>query len=423
MFYLGSKIFVLVNIALSIVLYSIFSTTTYLVLSLLISNVYAIWQCRRFQLPLITIIFIFTYNIQYYYYYFEGAQFGPREQFQDPFYYENGILINLLQLFSFILCFRGGVNNEINLFTKIKDINSSIKAYYFCFVVCLFVIIYLFTRGTNLLFSSGNLYELYVSNLDSIGGIAVYFYIFFFLMFIFKPKIGYEKFLHLIFLLYLFYGVSRGTRMLIVPPILIYFFYFFENRFNWKWIIGLSGFGLFILTIIDRFKNNISLFQNNTRGSNIIINNQSELLYVGNAISGVISTGSVDFIDRIKILLGLLITSIIPPSFLPGDYKFPHFLSLHGAETGGGGLAPFAFFVILGYLGPLVLGAFLALICNYIYSPLKGSFLSNLFCGACLLFFVRWYSYDINLMVRLPIYILISFFCIIFFVNKKNIKL
>ena len=56
-----------------------------------------------------------------------------------------------------------------------------------------------------------------------------YFYIFFFLLFIYRPSPIYNIVIGFILAWYLLFALSRGTRMLMVPPVLIFFFYFFEN--------------------------------------------------------------------------------------------------------------------------------------------------------------------------------------------------
>lgn len=123
-----------------------------------------------------------------------------------------------------------------------------------------FVLYYLQRQGTNLLFAEGDLYDLYRENLESISGFAVYFYIFFFLLFIYRPSPIYNIVIGFILAWYLLFALSRGTRMLMVPPVLIFFFYFFENKFKSSWIIIFSTIGLLLLRIIDRFKNNLPLF-------------------------------------------------------------------------------------------------------------------------------------------------------------------
>lgn len=60
----------------------------------------------------------------------------------------------------------------------------------------------------------------------------------------------------------------------------------------------------------------------------------------------------INGIDRLELLGGYLITCIFPPSLLPDNLKYPHYLGTIHVDFGGGGIIVFAFYVMLGMLGP-----------------------------------------------------------------------
>lgn len=419
------KLIVLINSLIALVGFALFASSGYLIYSLIATNCVAVFLCRKNQVTLITLIFIFTYNFHYYLQY-QGAQLSPYLEFQNSFYYGIGVAINLVLLTSFIsfLDIDSIKNKEkLAVFSLIINRVSSEILYYVCFFCCLVIIAYLSTKGYNLFYSNGNLYELYKLNLDSIGGIAVYFCIFFFCMFVFKPSNLGALCIHIVFYMFLLFALSRGTRMLIVPPLLIYFFYFFENKISSIFLVGFAGFGMAILTAIDRFKNGINIFEDNTKGSDIIINNQAEILYGANGVIAIIHEGFVPIFQRVKLAYGLFLTGFIPPGMFNDSWKYPHFTSLYNASAGGGGLASIGFYAMFSWFGPILLGMYLAIMCNYTYSSKKRNIFVRLTFAMSFFMVTRWYAYDANVLIRLPFYTII-FFCIcIFSIGKGAEKL
>lgn len=377
------------------------------------------------QLVLIGVIYIFSYNFHYYLEY-TGSQLSPYTEYQMPILYGIGAAINLLTLCGFVFFINDRLNKnlmKVSLFKKLQDVVPSSTLYYINFLLCLAIIGYLTTRGVNLFWASGDLYELYKFNLDSIGGIGVYFGIFFFYMLLYKPYKKSMFLIHLIFFSFLIFAISRGTRMLIVPPLVMYFLYFFENKFKWQWIIGLAGLGMFILTAIDRFKNGIGLFEDNTKGSDLIINNQAEILYGANGVIYLVYNNIVDVFSRLKLLLGLFLTSVLPPGIFHDSWKYPHFTSIYNASAGGGGLSTVGTYAMFSWAGPIILGAYIALIGNHLYSEAKRSIYPRIWFTMTLLMITRWFTYDLNVMFRLPFYTFIVFICYVSLTGKEEKKI
>lgn len=339
----------------------------------------------------------------------EGYQLSPYTQFQSQELYGIAVCLNIIFMLGYMIALKEPKTKEKELycFAKIKQAYPSRKVFRILTGICLIILLYLQTKGENLFFATGNLYEVYRRNLEDIGGVAVYFYIFYFLLFIFLPSVKYKKYIIVVLMFYLVYALSRGARMLMVPPLLIYFFYAFERKFSSKYLIFFSLIGLFLLTAIDRFKNNLPLFDFNRSNHGIIISNQSELLYVGNIICGVIRDEIISLYDRFVLLVGYIGTIILPPTLLNDSFKFPHFIMHLNIENGGGGIIVFAYYSMLGFLGVLGLGILLACMLNRIYTSSK----QGIIIRSCLLFsflmFTRWYSYDPNLIFRLPFYFLL----------------
>lgn len=403
------KIIMLSMIVVVSVGYLLFGWDKPLIGILLLVNFCVIYWARNMQLPMVIFIFMFTYNFHYIYNWL-GIQLSPYEQFQKMDYYNISAMLNLLFFAGVISIMKinGNKDQKRSAFSVIKDKENSTIFFSICAVCCLLILFYLQRQGTNLLFAEGELYDIYKDNLESIGGAAVYFYIFFFLLFVYR----YSPYCNIIIVLilgwYLLFALSRGTRALIVPPLLIFFFYYFENRFRSSWIIVFSMLGLFLLKVMDRFKNNLPLF-GGEEANKILINNQSELLYGGNVMIGSVQEIMINMVDRLELLGGYLMTCILPPALLPDNLKFPHYLlSLH-LEFGGGGIIVFVFYVILGICGPFILGLYLGFSVNYVYERKKPNHYAVLFFILSFFMITRWYSYDSNLLFRLSFYMLLVF--------------
>ncbi|PRY53665.1 hypothetical protein B0I27_103135 [Arcticibacter pallidicorallinus] len=419
------KLCVLVNAIAAITLFFLTGSRDYLIWTLLGTNILAVLVCRNMQLLLVAVLYIFTYNFHYYLE-FTGAQLSPYTEFQNAYYYGVGASVNLVVLVSFILFVNVMINSgaiKRGVFTSLKSKLSSNTLYLINTIVCALIICFLTTRGSNLFFAIGNLYELYRDNLDAIGGIGVYFSIFFFAMFVFKPEKTSSLPVHLIFFSFLLYALSRGTRMLIVPPLLMYFFYFFENRFSWKWIICFAALGMFVLTAIDRFKNGLGIFEDNTAGSNILINNQAEILYGANGTIFLIQNEVVPVLARLKLSFGLFFTSFIPPGLFDESWKYPHFTGIYNVSAGGGGLASIGIYAMLSWAGPALLGAYLALIGNYLYSSSRKSLYYCVWFTISLFMVTRWYTYDLNVLFRLPFYSIVVIVFYVLILKKSSTKL
>ncbi|WP_164720123.1 hypothetical protein, partial [Butyricimonas faecihominis] len=100
-------------------------------------------------------------------------------------YYGISAMLNLLVFAGVILVVRlnGNKTRERTTFSFLKEKEKSFVWFWVCVAVCILILYYLQRQGTNLLFAEGDLYDLYRENLESISGFAVYFYIFFFLLF------------------------------------------------------------------------------------------------------------------------------------------------------------------------------------------------------------------------------------------------
>ena len=65
-----------------------------------------------------------------------------------------------------------------------------------------------------------------------------------------------------------------------------------------------------------------------------------------------------------------------------------------------------SFYVMLGVLGPVLLGVYLGYIINYVYEKKNPNYYLSLFFVLSFFLVTRWYSYDANLLFRLSFYTL-----------------
>ena len=400
------KCILLLGIFLSIAGYLLLGLDKQMVYVLLVVNVLVIYYTRNMQAAMLIFIFILTYNIHYLYNW-QGVQLSPYVQFQKMEYYGISSMLSLLLFAGVIIAMKlnGNKERKRSTFSYLKDKERSKLWFGVCCMVCVLILLYLQRQGTNLLLAGGDLYNVYRDILESISGLAVYFYIFFFLLFVYRPDALYNIAIGVILIWYLWFAMTRGMRMLMVPPMLICFFYFFENKFRSVWIVVFAALGVFLLSAINRFKNNLPIW-GSAEKSDILINNQSELLYGSNAVIGTVQEMMINFVDRMELFGGYVITCLLPPSVLPDSLKFPHYLSGLHVEFGGGGLIVSSFYVMLGVLGPVLLGVYLGYIINYVYEKKNPNYYLSLFFVLSFFLVTRWYSYDANLLFRLSFYTL-----------------
>ena len=401
------KCVLLLAIFLSIAGYLLMGWDKQMVYVLLAINVLVIYYVRNMQAAMLIFIFMLTYN-SHYLYNWQGIQLSPYEQFQKMDYYNISSMLSLLLFAGVLLVVKlnGNKERKRSTFSYLRDRENSKMWFWTCAVLCVLILLYLQRQGTNLLFAGGDLYSVYRDNLESVSGLAVYFYMFFFLLFIYRPNALYNMVIGAVLVWYLWFAFTRGMRMLMVPPMLMCFFYFFENKFRSVWIIVFAGLGVFLLSAINRFKNNLPLWGGEEK-SDILINNQSELLYGSNAVIGTVQEVLINVVDRLELFGGYIISCVLPPSVLPDSLKFPHYLSGLHIEFGGGGLIVSSFYVMLGALGPLLLGVYLGLMINYVYAKKAPNYYVVLFFVFSFFLVTRWYSYDANLLFRLSFYVLV----------------
>lgn len=401
-----TKCILLSVIVLSITGYLLFSWDEQMVYVLLAVNLLVVYFSRNMQAAMLIFIFMFMYNFHYLYNW-QGIQLSPYGQFQKMDYYNYSSMLSLLLFSGVILTMRlnGNSLRKRSIFSFLKNRECSVVWFWVCTCVCCVILFFLQRQGINLLFASGDLYSLYRDNLDSVSGLAVYFYIFFFLLFIYRPNPFYNVVIWIILIWYLWFALTRGMRMLMVPPVLMCFFYFFENKFRSIWIIVFSGLGVFLLSAINRFKNNLPLWGGENE-TDVLINNQAELLYGSNAAIGTVREMMIGVIDRLELFGGYIVSCLFPPSVLPDSLKFPHYLATLHLEFGGGGLIVSSFYVMLGVMGPMLLGMYLGWIINYVYERNNTNCYLSLFFVFSFILVTRWYSYDANLLFRLSFYTL-----------------
>ncbi|MEZ9558277.1 hypothetical protein AB4248_25830 [Vibrio splendidus] len=410
----------------------LFSLTDLALLTIMISNLVLflgiLYQVRAQPPILATLVFLFSYFC-YYFYFLIGYKLGPYVLYQHEYYY---IYSNYLWL-----CFLSGffffIKPEFSRLQHSYDLgreliskfpNSNVL-FYFYFSICTFIITKLIFDSSNVIFSTSK-YQAYLDNLDSVGGISVLFFCFYVTasLYINPFRTGFKRLLlYAITVVYIYFSITRGMRMLFVSILMVNYILFFYNKFDCKRVIIMMLMGFLLLLSINKLKHDIvddgQLY--NLNGEKYVLVNQAQILYGGAAAIGAVEDKLFTLHDRLGVSAGLLLESIIPPTFLPRDIKYPSVLH-DRVDFGGGGLFIFVVYIASGPIGVIVLGSLLSVgisrICLH-HRTLNRFELLFFILSLCLA--TRWISYDFNVMYRLPIFtcILVLFIDFIFYKNKR----
>lgn len=362
-----------------------------------------IYRFRNIQPLLILSIYLCIYALYMIPHFWGGARLSEWWAFQDTHLFRQV----LLQFYVFYVGLAVGalapMNPERRRLIDLQTIRvSQGTAICFTLVVCVLIAL-TYRSGVNVLVAD-NPYHAYVEN-GSSGSFVIMVAIIatVSLGVLLRRSRGGKTVMTLLFLILVYYMVTRGYRILLTTVVMGCFLLYFDLKFKTRTILlgcGLAVVGFLLLNIA---KGGASLEWDslfNTGSEDVILSHHADNLYGTAAMNGLYENGSIDIIHRMWMGLAWFSHALIPPSMTPEMVRVPQFVKLY-TPIGGGSLAPVICWLYWGYIGcflfPLLLVRWIATI----YQDRGGGFW-RLAAFMALVTGCNWLSYDFHSVLRLP---------------------
>lgn len=365
-------------------------------------------------------LYVFLYFLYLLPYFYGGMNLGPYTQYQrDNLYCVVAFLFYLYYLGTLLAykCRAKDVNKRLLENYSLRIPGTKRAIFYIVFFVLLLGTL---AQGQNVLVVSDGTYETYQDNLDSINSMPLYTILF--LVFLYpvlnKKSKSYSLLWLFLVVILSFFCITRGLRIVLAPLFFFLFLIYLEGRIKNKilYIIMAIGYSIFILANILKMNMEFQFNMLFSEGDDsYILSHHAEILYGAAAGIGLIQDGIVSVFQRLILNITYILEIVVPPSWFPDMYKFPHIITSN-TTIGGGGLCIIASFYMWGYIGVLLFGFLLTrFICN--------SYRSNnpvriLLCIIVLVFSPRWISYDFNNLLRFPFIGILVYY--VFFKHEKK---
>lgn len=415
---LFSRIFLFLTLPIWILLNMDINMSWILVPIVCMEEILIIVKYKEMQIMQLLMLYLFAYFLYLIPYFFFHYQLSEYSKFQNPVYYNKiSFLFFLFYLGVLFVPFKDKYVVSRRLFDRVHIKISKGKKiiYYILILIALFVSM---RQGQNVLVSDSS-YELYRENLESVNGFPLYLI----LLLVFFPIINdWNKKNKIIFagimLIISLFCISRGIRMVLAPAVILVYMVFFEGTLSRKkfWLLMVVGYVFFIFVNALKMNAEMQITMLLSEGSEeMIISHHADILYSSAACFGLINDGTLSIMERIPLTFSFIIETIIPPSYISDEFKFPHIVNIH-SETGGGGLFLSGAFLMWGYAGVLLFGYVITRILTKSYCSHTVGVLSILSSIVIIVFFPRWMSYDYHIILKFPFVGLILY---IFICKKK----
>lgn len=208
--------------------------------------------------------------------------------------------------------------------------------------------------------------------------------------------------------------------MILAPLGMLIFSFYFDNKIKIRSLLLLFIAGFLVLVFINALKMNMNFQAQNILSeggdNDFIISHHAYNLYVASAGIGLVKQDIITFWDRVMLNIGFVAETLVPPSWLSNNFKYPHIIT-NFLSTGGGGLCIVGAYLMWGYVGVICFGYLLG--CFICSSYKKNSSLQALICSVLLVFFPRWISYDFHIILRFSFLALVLYFVLSWPIKKK----
>lgn len=423
--------FILIIVFAGLFLLSIYNDSIINFYSFLIFlNILLIIKTLKSPPFLLIFLFCFFYTLSLIPYYFFKIDISPWPDFNQYKYYN--IVTRVYGIFLISSCLIDFEN--FPNFKKVYSFarNPNIIAFLFYSLICTLIII--FGQSGKSIFENGG----YSIGDSSKSFIFEYFILFFALTYYFSTSSNFCKYtLLLLGVCFVGKSILYGGRIEMVElSLLVFYILTVNHKFKFSPLLIVLGCIIFyylnlvigsirsnpIYLLEGRYSYYLNPFSNYSNFSgNYVSSNQGDVMQSSVRLIGLLENNFLSLIDRIKGLIGFVLSIVLPASFLPPEaslinYKKDIF------NSGGGGLGPSYFYVYFSWIGPIIFASIVPIIYNY-KSNTKSNY-SKLYGIMVFSTFPRWLVYNPIILFKLCLWIMpIAFLSNVFFnYLKKHIK-
>lgn len=375
-----------------------------IVLTLLIKS----WQNI---VVLIFFIFIGTYIEPFYYYIFKGINISYHTAFASIEHLSFVLRILTAFLLTVLLSLKK-IGNNADVLNNLIRFHSSNHRFIIVSVVAL-LMIHFFLQGNSIVVAS------YGSGEKMQSPLYEYTLIFIIVLATAIEHKRYRNFIiHSLILLIALKGLLFGGRITAIQSFFVAFIMFYSYKWRRKYVfIGMfSGFVLMraftairnnpALLLSSDFKISKFLFTD-TEAIHTLATNQGDIAQASARILGMISTGVMDWGDRIM-SFGYSVFSIFTPGLAVSPLADLSIYMKDVYGSGGGILFPVSYYAWFGYLGVIFSGLYISFVVNtYNYS--RNTYL-RIYSIIVIVSVFRWFGYASINPFKMCLYILPIYF-------------
>ncbi|MCD4669542.1 MAG: O-antigen polysaccharide polymerase Wzy [Actinomycetia bacterium] len=411
---INNKLILYINLILTVCLVyiskyiQIQSYTSFLFIYAIVQLVYFIIFFYKSPVIVVILIFILTYFIYLIpHFFFQEYYFSSNRIFQSS--YTISLNLKLLIVFN-TFCFTAlGKKIEIyklSLEKKFNRKNAPVIVYILSIIIIFFCGLIVYEAGGTILTGG-------YSDTTTVGrsGFVDYSLFIIPIMFYFDKKGSQKKYILFIGILYIIVNFLFGYRLRSMQMMFALYCLYYSMKISTKKVIAICLFAIVIFAWLGSIRagNTFSLFQviGNFNGKDTIISNQggvwqSSIIYIS-----LIEYGYLDWIGRIKMLLGNIIAIVIPSTQMSPNWSIQQFVRQY-VNIPGGGFASAYLYVYGGWVGVGLGGWLIGSIMSIPYREIKRQGVM-LYSSLILIVTFRWYSYSLINFFKMGFWMLLLF--------------
>ena len=375
---------------------------------------FSLYLYRNVQIMMIIIIYIALYFVYLFPFFYFGIQLSQYTIYNNVHNFEKVALMFYIFFLGLIFSSDLNLNMKKMKVSEVLFVNYSFSKRIILFFCSIVLVILTFSQGTNI-YRAANYYQAYKENLKLLGSSSLYGVIpLLILGFSYKSRKTRFLIIGPFVFLYCIFAITRGTRMVLVPYVMLIFVLCFDLKFKSIYIVWLCMFGFVFLLVLNMVKAKISFEASNLfgTGTEYLISHHTDMDYICCAILGLFDDNKISPLLRFSTRLGTLLEVIVPPKILPDSWKYPH--AIAGILPNGGGCPMFVVLYIsfFGFAGIFVMGVILSKLVSLLYKKGEKQISIKLIIVSILIFSSRWISYDFHTILRFPAFAVIFYYFI-----------
>lgn len=369
-----------------------------LLVHLVISNIAYMFKFKNRQSFIISLIFTLTYWLYLIPYYFFGIPYSSYFTYQNITFSDGTLRITGFFFVLLFFCFnRYKVGPSLKL---VRKDNQYIV--YSCMLIMAVISLMAFFTGDAFSYNIG----------DNNSTLYEYYFIFALSAYAFDGNDKSRKLFIILNTIYILVLLRLGLRMVVLQVIFLVFILYYENKFKTIYIYISTIFAFLFFSFWSWVRH--GMLKSITSigfllgfNDDSLITNQGDVFYTSTAQYAQVFLGYWNTEFRLESLSAFFMNI-----FLSGSNQFDmgvlnRILNMNVKEVGGGGFGAMYIYVWLGWLGVSLLAIYISYFINSIHC--SRNYLVQYY-GVFLSFtFFRWYSYSLNIVFKMGLYLIIAF--------------